>query len=337
MYLADNELKELLPQLDIECSTLSRPFSDNQVQPASIDLRLSPVIWVPKKHRVLDLLREKAIQHSPHRFWTKKELLETEYIELKPGETILARVYEKLTIPNTCAGKFEGRSSFARLGLSVHATGDFANPGYRGHMPLQLINHGPFTLRVYPYISVCQLILVKLSSESRRKYGADDLTSKYTNDIGGPSYWWRDKYIRELQELLDTQSVSEQIKTKIYASIADVDAAHIERLNDYLHKHTFVHQEDAFSVLRKFAKTESVRKWLYNKLQIGLLTIMGACISLFIAHLAGRSITWQAQIWLMCVFLVALVLECLLVRHIPPPFFTPDEMEKAIRSAGSTD
>src|SRR5205085_4347843 len=120
-------------------------------------------------------------------------------IVLKPSEMLLGRTYEIFTIPKDHAGKLEGRSSFARLGLAVHCSADFINPGYRGHMPLQLINFSRSSIRVFPLIPICQLILVRLSSTPTRVYGDRELSSKYMDDDGGPSYWWRDKRIKSLK------------------------------------------------------------------------------------------------------------------------------------------
>ncbi len=81
----------------------------------------------------------------------------------------MGRVYEKLHIPERYAGKIEGRSSFARLGLSIHATGDFINPGWSGFMPLQLYNAGEYPIVITPYLPLCQLMLIPLSGLPERK------------------------------------------------------------------------------------------------------------------------------------------------------------------------
>ena len=99
------------------------------------------------------------------------ELHEGDSHTLKPGQIVMGRIYERFRIPPGYAGKIEGRSSFARLGLMVHCTGDFINPGWQGYMPLQLFNAGPYPLRLTPFLDVCQLMLVQLSGESERTYG----------------------------------------------------------------------------------------------------------------------------------------------------------------------
>jgi deoxycytidine triphosphate deaminase len=281
VYLSDKHLLAKIPELDIECPEGDGPFDPNgQVQAASIDLRLSNIFWHPRRGATIDLLKEKAIQIEPFRFWTQKQLLRHHYIELKPGEVVLGRVHEKLTIPTDCAGKFMGRSSYARLGLMVHCTGDFANPGYRGHMPLQLVNMGPLTLRIYPYMQVCQLMLVKLTAPSSKKYGGGDLASKYMNDNGGPSYWWRDKYVKQLQGALAAMDASEAVQQSVYGRLADVDTEILERLGNFLEKHSKAGQATADDLLAQFgSKEDSLRRKHKNALAIWL-TIFGVIASL---------------------------------------------------------
>lgn len=115
---------------------------------------------------------------------------------------LLGRTYDSFTIPPTLAGKLEGRSSFARMGLATHCSADFINPGYRGKMPLQLVNFGRTTIRLVPFVPICQLIFIQVSSHPERLYGERELSSKYMDDDGGPSYWWRDKRVKELQAAL---------------------------------------------------------------------------------------------------------------------------------------
>jgi hypothetical protein len=124
---------------------------------------------------------------------------------------VLARVYECLTVPPNCAGKLEGRSSFSRMGLSVYCTASFVNPGWRGHLPLVLVNNGPFTLKIPPYISVCQLLLINLGGQPDRIYGEPSLRNKYVDDDGGPSYWWRDRIIASMFVAFGNSDHSQEI------------------------------------------------------------------------------------------------------------------------------
>lgn len=128
---------------------------------------------------------------------------------------VLGRVYERFSVPSDCAAQIEGRSSFARMGLAVHCTGSFINPGWRGHMPLTLINHGTSKLRIPPYLPICQMMLVPLSKTPSKTYGEASLRNKYMNDDGGPSYWWRDKIVQRLLASLNNLDISGNIQQAV--------------------------------------------------------------------------------------------------------------------------
>jgi deoxycytidine triphosphate deaminase len=293
MYLSDKELLAKLADLEIECPP-DHPFDQaSQVQAASIDLRLSAVFWSPRRGVTIDLLREKAIQFQPRKFWDRHEHLRSQPVVLKPGEMILGRVLERVTIPRDCAGKFTGRSSYSRLGLMVHCTGDFANPGYRGHMPLQLVNMSNQTLKVYPFMSICQLMLVQLTSTSDRKYGGADQASKYMNDDGGPSYWWRDKYIKELQHALAGADANEAMEQKIYSRLADVDAEVLERLAGFIRRRGNLKDQTVDRLLADFGHNEDALRRRSEISSNWLLAIPFAAIGLAVT----AWFTFDAHTW----------------------------------------
>jgi deoxycytidine triphosphate deaminase len=328
VYLSDKQLVARLTELQIECPDGDGPFDPGQIQAASIDLRLSDVFWYPRRGAKVDLLKEKAIQHEPFRFWTRKQLERNHFIELKPGDVVLGRVHEKLSIPNDCAGKFMGRSSFARLGLMIHCTGDFANPGYRGHMPLQLVNVGPFTLRVYPYMQICQLMLVKLTDPSAKKYGGDDVASKYMNDDGGPSYWWRDKYIRGLQSALAAMDADENVQQAVYSRLADVDNEVLERLDTFLVKHSKIGTTTADEILEQFGKKEDGLRRKHENANAIWLTIVAIAVGGAIAVVLIPDASLLAKV-ASCVVALASVAWSMNVYYRPRPrtFLGQDEVK----------
>jgi len=280
MYLTDKEIREKLDELKIECSNPKELFRpEEQIQPCSIDLRLDNVFWIPIKRRTIDLRKSKLLELSPRRYWRKVILKAGESITLRPGELVLGRIYEKFTIPPDYAGKIEGRSSFARIGLGVHISGDFINPGYRGHMPLQLVNYSPNSIRLYPYIPICQLMLIKLSSKPDRLYGEKELQSKYMDDDGGPSYWWRDKRIKRLQDRLKEYDVSLKIQDEILEKIGGQDPEVIERFETFiveLQIDDFQNSEVVFNKFLKYEKKLERREKLLKILPSVLLGIFGS-------------------------------------------------------------
>lgn len=257
MYLSDRDVEPLLKEMNIVCDDPEHPFdSSEQVQPCSIDLRLSNIFWEPIPHKTIDLRRSRLLDLAPRRFWRRKVLSKGAVLTLRPGKLILGRVYEKFSIPSKCAGKIEGRSSFARLGLAVHCSADFLNPGYRGHMPLQLVNHSTQSLKLVPFLPICQLLLIPLSSEPSRTYGTVELQSKYMDDDGGPSYWWRDKRIRRLQAIFREADISLQLQEDILDQIGPQEPEVIERFESFIGSAAHTDLENSEVILSAFLARE---------------------------------------------------------------------------------
>jgi deoxycytidine triphosphate deaminase len=264
MYLADRELRALLPDLKFETRNPKYSFEpDSQIQSCSIDLRVDGVFWRhERRRRTIDLRRSVVEEADARRYWRRIDVNEGQAILLRPGEMLLGRVYERFTLPHGYAGKLEGRSSFARLGLMIHCAADFINPGWRGHMPLQLINLGAAPINLTPYLSICQLIVVKLTGDVERPYGHNELQSKYTDDDGGPSYWWRDKHVAHLRTSLGNRNIPDQIRDDLLPIVATRDTSVIERFDDYIGSMESSRFTNARDMLDDFAQNESsAQKW----------------------------------------------------------------------------
>ncbi len=162
MYLIDKEIRAILNELEIEASYPGFEFSaDDQIQPCSIDIRLSNIFWMPVarkpywnpfgQRQTVDLRKSKLAEMSPRKHWRSLTLDPNECLTIKPGQMLLGRTYERFTVPPNIAGQIIGRSSFARMGLSVHCSSGFINPGWQGHMPLQRVNNGPHIIKVFPF------------------------------------------------------------------------------------------------------------------------------------------------------------------------------------------
>ena len=190
MYLCDREIQALIDQgiFELRSTNPDFPFRDlqhkksyeeeSQIQPASIDLRVGNVFLKFKKDvKIIDVsefvsapglskLPSKDMNSLIDRFIVSP----TQPIEIPPLSWIGGQTLEYLRMPDGIAGKIEGRSRIARMGLSIHCTGDFINPLFEGVMPLQIINHNIFPVRIYAYMSICQLMLVKLEGYPDQKY-----------------------------------------------------------------------------------------------------------------------------------------------------------------------
>ena len=292
MYLADGDIRELLPALDIQTPNASHPFNaDEQIQPCSVDLRISDIFWVPSRrqnfwlrpftrgHATIDLREAHVEELDPRRDWRQVVLREGDTHTIKPMGVLMARIYERFQIPPDLAGKIEGRSSYARLGLFVHCTGDFINPGWGGFMPLQLFNAGPYPITITPYLPICQLKLVRLSSAPTRAYGGEDLESKYVNDDGGPSFWWRDRQVRALQERLGEAHAPMRLQREVLSVVRFKDPELLARFQSFVRKRSNAELENSDALLTSFAGAEDRRRsvdqlakkapWIFVPLTLG--------------------------------------------------------------------
>ncbi|MDQ1436466.1 MAG: dCTP deaminase [Acidimicrobiaceae bacterium] len=179
-----------------------------------------------------------------------------EKLTLKPGEMILGRISESFSLPADCAGAIEGRSSYARLGLSVHASGGFINPGWRGHMPLTLVNHSANTIRIPVGTPLCQLMIIGLSGPAEADYAART-DRKYPNDTGGPSYWWRDKLFREIREAVAKTNLPANVFDELDELVGNWDDEQIlERLERFISEASHGTFGNADELLDGFSKAE---------------------------------------------------------------------------------
>lgn len=148
-----------------------------QMQSASIDVRLGDWLRVFRKGQlaVIDVRR------------LHPELTETEPLEddvpyiLHPGEFVLGVTYETVTVPPHLVAELKGKSSLGRIGLMVHATAGYIDPGWKGHLTLELSNIGPVSITLYKRMWVAQLVFETLSSPAERPYGSEGLGSRYTD------------------------------------------------------------------------------------------------------------------------------------------------------------
>ena len=172
------------------------PFEAKMIQPSSVDVRLDRFFRVFENHKyeVIDpsleqseLTREVAV--APDDFFI-----------LHPGEFVLASTYEVITLPDDIAGRLEGKSSLGRLGLLTHSTAGFIDPGFSGHITLELSNVANLPVKLYPGMKIGQLCLIKLSSAAEHPYGSAVYGSRYQGQRGPtPSKSWLNFYKTEIK------------------------------------------------------------------------------------------------------------------------------------------
>src|SRR5579875_948477 len=147
---------------EMEAGTIKvDPFTSDQVGPASIDLRLDHTFWLfENRHTIHEVSEE-----SDFELLTRK-IVSPEGVLLQTGETILGLTVERVTLAPHLCGWLEGRSRFARLGLAVHVTAGFMQPGIDNRQVLEMTNLGPTPLKLRPGVRVCQLVVERCEGEA---------------------------------------------------------------------------------------------------------------------------------------------------------------------------
>lgn len=164
------------------------PFDDGLIQPASVDVRCDHRFRVFRNNRYghIDVREEQP------------EL--TELVEmpdggpfiLHPGEFVLGATLERVTLGDDIVARLEGKSSLGRLGLQVHSTAGFIDPGFDGHVTLELANVANLPITLYPGMKIGQLSFLNLDQPAEHPYGSGALGSKYQGQVGPtPSEYWR--------------------------------------------------------------------------------------------------------------------------------------------------
>lgn len=177
MILSDGTIRRLLAEQQI----VIEPLDEAQIQPASVDVRLGNSFLVFRRHT--------ASHIDP--YVVNDDLMEKHAVEegdafvLHPGEFVLGTTLERLTLPNDIVARIEGKSSLGRLGLLIHATAGFVDPGWKnGQITLELSNVAPLPIRLWPGMKIGQLSFIQMDAAAERPYGHPALGSKYQGQSG---------------------------------------------------------------------------------------------------------------------------------------------------------
>jgi dCTP deaminase len=157
-----------------------QPYDEVMVQPSSIDVRLD------KYFRLFDNHKYPFIDPAEDQPDLTR-LIEVERDEpfiLHPGEFVLGSTFEVVTLPNDLAARLEGKSSLGRLGLLTHSTAGFVDPGFSGHVTLELSNAATLPIKLWPGMKVGQLCFIRLSSPTDNPYGSAKYGSRYQDQRG---------------------------------------------------------------------------------------------------------------------------------------------------------
>ncbi|MBM4445968.1 MAG: dCTP deaminase [Chloroflexi bacterium] len=172
MVLSDRTIKDEIAKGRI----IIEPLIPNCIQPASVDLHLDKklIVFKPQRHpayidvrRSLDHLHELVELDGDDAFF------------LNPGEFVLASTLEAITLPDDIVGRLEGKSSLGRIGLLIHSTAGYVDPGWQGHLTIELSNVAKLPITLYYEMKIGQISFLKLTSSVDRLYGAAELGSRY--------------------------------------------------------------------------------------------------------------------------------------------------------------
>jgi dCTP deaminase len=156
------------------------PFDPAFVQPSSVDVRMDRFFRVFENHRYPHI---DPAEEQPD----LTRLVECENGEpfiLHPGEFVLGSTYERVTLPDDIAARLEGKSSLGRLGLLTHSTAGWSDPGFSGHVTLELSNVATLPIKLWSGMKIGQLCFFRLSSPAEHPYGSDRAGSRYQGQRG---------------------------------------------------------------------------------------------------------------------------------------------------------
>jgi dCTP deaminase len=152
-----------------------RPYDPSDLQPSSVDLHLD------RRFRVFRNNRYAYIDvRSPQPDLTEMlSVADDEPFILHPGEFVLGQVLEWVELPNNLVSRLEGKSSLGRLGLLIHSTAGYVDPGWKGNLTLELSNVANLPIALYYGMKIGQISFFRMSSAVERPYGSPELGSKY--------------------------------------------------------------------------------------------------------------------------------------------------------------
>ena len=156
------------------------PYDAEMVQPSSIDVRLDKFFRVFNNSRYTHIDPKEEMPDLT----SEVEVADGDAFVLHPGEFVLGATLEKFTLPANLAGRLEGKSSLGRLGLLTHSTAGFIDPGFSGHITLELSNTANLPITLWPNMKVGQLAIFQMSSPAEAPYGSGALGSKYQGQRG---------------------------------------------------------------------------------------------------------------------------------------------------------
>ncbi len=176
MLLSDRDIRS---EIDVKRVVLE-PYDPEMIQPSSVDVRLDRFFRVFENHRYPHI---DPAEDQPDLTRLVEPASDEPFI-LHPGEFVLGSTYEVITLPDDVAARLEGKSSLGRLGLLTHSTAGFIDPGFSGHVTLELSNVATLPIKLWPGMKIGQLCFFRLSSPAENPYGSAKYGSRYQGQRG---------------------------------------------------------------------------------------------------------------------------------------------------------
>jgi len=181
--LSDRTIRRLIDDGRIEID----PYDAALLQPSSVDVRVDRLFRVFRNNRApyIDVKVEQDLTELV-------EVADEEPFILHPGEFVLGSTLERVRLPDDLVARLEGKSSLGRLGLLIHSTAGFIDPGWDGHVTLELSNVANLPITIYYGMKIGQVSFMELSEPAESPYGSGGLGSKYQGQRGPtPSRYWK--------------------------------------------------------------------------------------------------------------------------------------------------
>jgi dCTP deaminase len=190
VVLSDRTIRRLLEEGRIGIE----PYEEELLQPSSVDVRVDRLFRVFRNSRYPYIDVKQAMDDLTELV----EVDEEEPFILHPGEFVLGSTLERIRLPDDLVARLEGKSSLGRLGLLIHSTAGFIDPGWDGHVTLELSNVANLPITIYYGMKIGQLSFVQLTEPAETPYGAGALGSKYQGQAGPtPSRYWKNFEVSE--------------------------------------------------------------------------------------------------------------------------------------------
>lgn len=176
MLLSDRDIKA-----EVGAGRIAlEPFEPAMIQPSSIDVRLDRFFRLFDNHKY-PFIDPAVDQPELTRF---VEVDADQPFILHPGEFVLGSTFELVSLPDDVAARLEGKSSLGRLGLLTHSTAGFIDPGFSGHVTLELSNVATLPIKLWPGMKIGQMCFFRLSSAAEKPYGSSEYSSRYQGQRG---------------------------------------------------------------------------------------------------------------------------------------------------------